>query len=231
MNNFVANAKRQQAKEQAKVLRFKRPMLESLNLGYISETLWVIEEEAEDVHWHEANGSLLEAFDGDEEGEFEFKLAFGCVASSAEHLLEAIQTWFDNAEDNDAAHRNFNDCLVALIGNRYREVGWDDYEEDYFSLCGYEEELAQTEAGKRLCRKTKAEMIALIGQCLGIVLAFSDIQLRHDRLSATLDILRGKNVALIDTIKRIEELYDAGEMGTGEWASLVSGMSDRIWLE
>lgn len=65
-----------------------------------------------------------------------------------------------------------DDCTVALIGNRYNTLGYDSEEEDYFSLTGYEQELAQTEAGKRLMRMTKAEMISTIGQCFGITLAF-----------------------------------------------------------
>ena len=49
--------------------------------------------------------------------------------------------------------------------------------------------MAQTEAGKRLMRRTKADMIATIGQCLGILLAFFDLRQQYDYLKATFDIL------------------------------------------
>ena len=231
MISLAAQIKQDEARERAKALRFKRPMLQSLNLDNIREWLDQIEEEAADIQWHEANGTLLEAFDGNEEEEFEFKLAAAHVEACAEELREQIEQWFRRDAYDENWHREFDDCMVGLIGNRYRELGWDDYEEDYYALCGYEADLAHTEAGKRLCRKTKAELIACIGQCLGIVLAFSDLQLQHDRLMGTLEILRGGNRALLEEIKAVERMYEDDETNTSAWATIVAGLPDRIWIE
>ena len=50
------------------------------------------------------------------------------------------------------------------------------YEEDYFSLTSYESGLAASEAGKRIMRMAKAEMITTIGQCMGVVISFLNVQ-------------------------------------------------------
>ena len=114
---------------------------------------------------------------------------------------------YEDGEDRDV-EKAFNDMTVALIGNRYRMVGYHDYECDYFSFAGYESNLAETEAGKRVMRMTKKEMLSTIGNCMGILLAYMDLQYKFDRLKATMDILEDKNSAMLDTIKDIEKAYD-----------------------
>lgn len=106
-------------------------------------------------------------------------MAFADLSAKADQLQEAL--WDQSFED---FYREFDDATVALIGNRYRLVGYDTDEEDYSSLTGYEQKLAQTEAGKRLCRLTKAEMLSRIGWAMGITLAFFD--LRHEIVHAFL---------------------------------------------
>ena len=116
---------------------------------------------------------------------------------------------------------------------------YDTDEEDYSSLTGYEQELAQTEAGKRLCRLTKAEMLSRIGWAMGITLAFFDLRQSYDYLKAMFDILRDENTSLLDTIKEIESLYD--EMNSGDYTSqriaekkfdrLLETLPERAWLE
>ena len=103
--------------------------------------------------------------------------------------------------------RLFNDCTVALIGNRYDVIGYDTIEEDYYGLTNYEMELATTEAGKRLMRKTKVEIISTIGQCFGILMAFLDLRQQYDYLKATFDILRDENTSMLQTIKEIDAAY------------------------
>lgn len=84
-------------------------------------------------------------------------------------------------------------------------------EEDYFSLTSYDQKLACTEAGKRLMRMTKANMLSTIGQCVGILISFLDLRQSYDYLKATFDILRDTNTSLLDTIKEISAAYKAAE--------------------
>ena len=132
----------------------------------------------------------------------------------------------------------FDDCTVALIGNCYEVLGFDTLEEDYCSLTRYEEELATTEAGKRLMRKTKAEMIASIGQALGTLLAFLDLRERYDYLKATIDILRDENHSILQAVKQIEEAYEKAMASPYTWSNdwrafdrLTDLLPDRMWIE
>lgn len=152
-------------------LRYKRPALASLGYHAIRSELWDIREACADIHWFtdQDDDTLLNALDGNEDEVWEFKMAVADLEAKADRLEEIIGEFYGWDGDME---RTFNDCTVALIGNRYRTIGFDSEEEDYLALTSYEEGVAQTEAGKRLMRRTKADMIATIGQCLGILLAF-----------------------------------------------------------
>lgn len=110
--------------------------------------------------------------------------------------------------------------------------------EDYFSLTAYEENLAETEAGKRLMRLTKKDMISTIGQCFGILMAYYDIRQQYDYLQATFDILRDQNTSLLDTIKEIDKLYASADAEGWDSFSdiekrfdkLLDTLPDDIWI-
>lgn len=214
-------------------LRYKRPALASLGYETISNELYDIRCACDDVKYFVENDrdTLLNALDGDDEAEWEFRMAFSDLESKAEELSNQIGDW-DIRDD-------FDDCTVGLLGNRYTSVGYDGMEEDYFSLTSFEQELAQTEAGKRLMRKTKPEIIATVGQCLGITIAFLDVRQRYDYLQATFDILRDENTSLLQIIKEIDAAYkDADEAGFYPWDDktkrfdrLLASLPQRTWLE
>lgn len=199
-------------------LRYKRSALASMGWDAIWQELEDIQEACSNVHWffdQDGDETLLNALNGDEEDEWEFKMAFADLEAKADQLCDALRYQFD-WRTRDDPERDFNDCTVALIGNRYKTIGFDVEEEDYFSLTGYDQELAYTEAGKRLMRKTKAEMISTIGQCVGILVAFLDLRQQYDYLKATFDILRDENTSLLKQVKEIEAAYEA--MVTADWA-------------
>ena len=142
---------------------------------------------------------------------------------------------FCNTQDAGLEQDTFDDCTVALIGNRYKSVGYDGYEEDYFELTKYERDLAETEAGRRFMRMTKAEMLSTIGQCLGILIAFLDLRQSYDYLKATMDILKDENTALLNVIKQIEQEYEDADKtrfnDTRMFDRLLGQIPDRIWVE
>lgn len=220
-------------------LRYKRPALASLGYDAILDELDNIEEACADIHWFidQDDETLLNALDGDEEQTFEFKMAFADLEGKVYQLREAIR---DNWGWSDHYYQVYDDCTVALIGNRYRTIGWDGEEEDYCALTRYEQELAQTEAGKRFMRMTKAEMISTIGQCLGSLIAFLDVRQSYDYLKATFDILRDENTSLLKQIKEIEAAYEA-VAGKYSWEVspedrrrfelLLEALPDRAWIE
>lgn len=225
----------------AKNLRYKRPALQSMGYDAIRTELWDIREACNDIHWFIEQGdeTLLNALNGDDDEEFEFRMAFSDLEAKADALDEALEEW--RRWDEDGGERTYNDCTVALIGNRYRTIGYDMYEEDYYGLTSYEQGLAQTDAGKRLMRKTKAEMISTIGQCLGILIAFLDLRQQYDYLKATFDILRDENTSMLKQIKEIEAAYealqtaetwtDAGKEAVRRFDRLIDCLPDRAWIE
>ena len=190
------------ARKKARELRFKRPALNSLGWEFLSGALDEIIDRCADVRW--AEDLAADSFGGDEDDGFGYELAFSELGYDAERLRDALE----NIRDLDEPWTLFDDCTVALLGNRYECVGYDDIEEDYYSLTAYESELAQRESGKRLMRLTKAEMISTVGQCMGILLSFYDLQQRFDILSAALGVATEQHLEVLQTVRRIDELYE-----------------------
>lgn len=228
---MTVNEKNQEERRQkARNLRYKRPALASLTYESISDELYDISSACSEVSYLMDGDSLLDALDGDVEEEFEFRMAFCELDAKVTNLQDQL---YDNIWNR--AGVQFDDCLVALVGNRYRMVGFDGFEEDYYSLTSYEEGLAYTEAGERIMRLTKKEMIATIGQVVGIAMAVLDIRQQYDYLRATMDVLRGENHAILQVVKGIEEAYEeAAEdnfWSTGKLDKLIDQLPDRAWLE
>jgi len=216
--------------ERSKALRYKRPALASMGYEALISELYEIQEACSDVAYYFPQGddTLLDALDGDEEDAFEFQMAFSELSAKVDRLVEVMYKIGDQQQ--------YDDCTVALIGNRYTLVGFDGYEEDYFQLAGYESHLAESEAGKRMMRHTKAEMLSIIGQSVGTLVAFLDIRQQYDYLKATIDILRGENQSMLQAIKRIEELYDRAQMDdwerdSREFDALVAVLPEKMWIE
>ncbi len=216
--------------ERTHAMRYKRPALASMGYDMIDSELDEIREACSDVHWYidgDNGETLLNAFDGDSEEELE-------AESDAlyDRLLD-LNEW-----NEDDIRRAYDDCTVALIGNRYNLVGFDTMEEDYYSLTGYDEDLAFTEAGKRLMRLTKAQMISRIGQCLGILVSFLNVRQKYDYLKATMDILRDENTILEEQLLKVEEAHkkasDVGfrswERATQEWERLLDALPPEVWV-
>jgi hypothetical protein len=213
-------------------MRYRRPALVSLGWNTIRDELEEMAEVCEKVTYFTAGGdeTLLNALNGDEEEEYEFRMAFSDLAGKLDRLSDALRD--SNVRDY------FDDCMVGLIGNRYRTVGYDTAEEDYFSLTGFEAELAYTECGKRLTARTKKEMLSIIGQCLGTATAFLDVRYGYDYLKTVFDILLDDNTALLRTVSEIAEAYDAAEAKdfacyaeeTKKFDALVSRLPDMAWI-
>ncbi len=225
-------------KGQAENLRYKRPALYSMGFEFLSDELYKIQNACADIHWFidQDDETLINALDGDEDQAWEFKIAFSDLEAKCDELNELMQ---DDWHWPERFAQMYDDCTVALIGNRYRIVGYDAVEETYYGLTAYDEGLAQTEAGKRLMRLTKSELISTIGQCFGTFLAFLDLRFQYDYLKATFDILRDENTSLLKQVKGIEAAYDAADAaGWYSWHTevkrfdqLLDCLPDRAWIE
>ena len=221
------------AKEKARQLRYKKAALARLNLDTIRDELSEISENCDNVRYfiEDDSETLLAALDGDEEEEYEFKMMFFDLSAKCDRLSEVLYDGY--------VTEYFDDFLVGVAGNRYELVGYDGYEEDYYSLASYDSEAGTKESGKRLMRLTKNELISTAGQVFGIVMSFLDITSCYDSLKAAFDILREDNTSYLKIIKEIDSVYDAADKdgfypwdnSTKRFDELVDQLPDRAWLE
>ena len=88
-------------------------------------------------------------------------------------------------------------------------------------------------------RMTKPEMLSIIGQCIGILISFQNVQMKYEYLKATFDILRDENNSILKTIKEIENAYkNAEEDGfyefddsTRKFNNLINMLPEKVWVE
>ena len=231
MSNLLERSVNMTKYEKARNLRYKRGALASIGFETLMDELYEIEEACSEIHWffEEDGDNLIAAMDGDEDEAYEFKMAFADLEAKCEKLRSII-------DEEYGINEYYDDCTLALIGNRYEVVGFDSAEEDYYSLCRYEADLATTEAGKRVMRLTKGEMLSRIGQCMGLALAFLDLRQNYDYLKATMDILRDKNMSVLNVIKEINKLYENSqdyfeESANQEYQKLLNCLPEYIWLQ
>lgn len=216
--------------ERAKALRYKRSALSTMGYDEITRELDEISEACDDIRWaYDSDDVTQPVMDGDEDDGLGYRMEFSELSALVDSLREQLY----QIEPQD-----FDDCTVALIGNRFSVVGFDCYEEDYFSLCSYEAELATTEAGKRLMRHTKAEIISQIGQSVGLMMSFYDLRQRFDYIQAALGVLVDKNLETLHMIRGIDEAYSKwDENGCKQYGpelrqleALTTAMPEKYWV-
>ena len=237
--------------ERARELRrCRKPALASMEYSSIQTELEEISEACCDIHYFcDDERTLLDALDGDSEAEYEFQMAFAALDEKVNALLDALHRaeWAQPYDEQYDPEADFNSCLVALAGDFYQERGgtiwgWDAGVCDYFDLDKYDAEYAVTEAGKRLCRKTKAQRVESIRRVLRIFLSMIDIREEFDYIKNAFDIVKDENMALLKTIRSIEVAYEvANEASNGfqykycneikTLERLVSTLPDRAWVE
>ncbi len=216
----------------AKNLRYKKTMAKSMNLEHIKQTLWDIQEECENVRWYVDgdDDSLINALDGNEDEAYEFRMEFADLCAECEKMLEDLNDHWLDAKFQDI----FNNFFVAI---KYNDdlLGWDSYEQDYYGI--EYRDFAEDEAGKRLMKMTKENIIQYAGLSFNIAMNYIGLQNRYDNLKAALDILKDKNTGHIQVIKKIEKMYDQIEhsdlWGTGndkEWERFTNSLPQEAWI-
>lgn len=198
----------------AKQLRYKKPIVSNLNLDYIKQDLWDIQEECENVRWYtdsdDGNDSLINALDGDEDDAYEFKMAFADLCAECDQMINDLEEeWVPEC---------FDIFFVAAGAGDYDELlGWDPYEGDYFGIdCTHS--FAEDEAKKKLKQMTKDDMIAAARQCFRVYHSYIGLRNRYDSLKAAMDILRDQNTGVLQAVKEIEKLYEAASQEQGFYA-------------
>lgn len=220
-------------REKARNLRYKKAIHAELNLEAITNELYEMYEKASDVlYWCEDDGSTqLDELIGDEEETFELRMAFSTLEGDCQQMLEDL--------NNEWVPEFFDDFFGGISPRGSMMLGYDSYEGDYFGIdAGYESELAQGECSKRLMNHTKAEIIEAYSVCFRVAINYIGLKSRYDGLKSYIDILHGQNTGLLQTVKRIEELYDKmtdcsltrWEDGK-EFNALLDSLPPEVWLQ
>ncbi len=228
--------------EKSRNLRWRKPMLTDLGYSSIRQGLEEISEACYDIEWLFDNDNedfIYEALEEAYEDYDEFKDAFMMIRLDADELQERFEEMCHNQYPYEGDMEDYyNDFTVALIGNRYNLLGYDEFQQDYYHLVEYEKGVAVTEASKRVMRCTKADMLSRIGQCMGIALSYYDLRQRYDYLKNTFDMLRGENVSAIQVIRGIEKAYEEAEAveficwkdETKAFNELLKQLPDKMWI-
>ena len=131
----------------AKNLRYKKPIVKNLNLESITQKLWDIQEECENIRWYtdseDGTDSLINALDGDEDEAYEFKMAFGDLCAECDQMREDLyEEWVPECFDIFFVSIGAGDLEGGLLG-------YDSYEGDYFGISCLDS-FAEDEAKKKL---------------------------------------------------------------------------------
>lgn len=252
----IEETKREQARRDAKNLRFQRPIAKELNFYTINEELWDIQNVCSDVQWMTEDDERIDnLFDGDSEQAWEFRLAFSDLCADCGRMrndLNRIEPWDGDQDDpgyepdGDDEPSDFVptifDWFFPSIDSGDGLMGYDSYENDYFGLEYYEEEPARKAARKRVMKLTKDQLLDEAGQCMRIARQYLAIKYRYQCLKSALDVLSQENISMIRMVQHLEELYDKAEQESNgfkfdfeesvyEFDKALQELPDRFWIE
>lgn len=217
--------------EKAKQLRYKKAVLEELNLDSIRTELWNIADECDEVRWiaEGDEAALIDALDGDDEEAYEFRMAFSDLSAECETLHAYLS--------EEYIAECFDDFIAGVSdGSGMKLLGWDSYEEDYYRLTSFEGSLGCEEARKRLDRLTKKELIRAGNQAFRVIISFLNIRYKYDYLSAAMGVLKSENTAFLEVIRQIEAEYAKAteDFSYDRWENfdrISSALPERTWIE
>ena len=206
----------------AKKLRYKHPMLECMNLDFIHEQIWDMQDLISEVQWFiDDEDNLVNALDGDEDEAWEFRFAFSDLAAQLEDFERDLrEDWVPECFD-ELFPATGVDCFGSWLG-------YDTVEKDYFGLSPYQYKWAQEEAEKHILRMTKSELLEAVGACLKIYSSYTALQYRYDCLEASLNIIREKNLDRLKLVKAIEEQYLKAEESSSHFLSRYDNEVDHL---
>lgn len=208
--------------KQSKTLLWKKSCLSSLDFDSITEWLEEIGE----------NGDPY-GYEGDEEGYYrDYKELFDDLSAGAYSMYEQLidESYYG---DYDDFRTMWNDMTVGLLGDLFTVYGYDPAELDYFRLSDpYEEEIAVKEAGKRLMRMTKEQLIRNFRKVLMTLVVFYDLKAAHDCLTSVVTELDERGALLECKNERINALYEDLTGKNGElFDQEIARLPQRMWVE
>jgi hypothetical protein len=147
-------------------------MLQTLNINSILEFLDEISDNGDSYGYVRDN----EYYVGEEGYYQEYKDQFDDLSDGAYYLADAMRSY--------DIRQNWDDMTVALLGVTHKIIGYESTGYDYNEMLSYEEELAESEAVKRIERINKKDMIRCFRKVLTTLVSFYDIKAAHDCLTS-----------------------------------------------
>lgn len=220
--------------EKARQLRYKKPLVKDICLDSIQEFLWDAQSECTDAlyYFDTEDDTLLNALDGNEEEEQEFKMMFADLEAECEQMQTDLE--------QEYVPECFDEFFAATYShNMGMMLGYDSFERDYYGLSSTESGWGSEEARTRMMRMTKKELLEAARYCIKIFLAYEGLRNRYESLKAALDIIRDTNTAQLNVVQRINELYEQAEAdnfygwrgAAGEFDNLLSQLPQIEWLK
>lgn len=225
-------------RQKAKNLRYKKPIVKSLNLDFITQDLWDIQEACEDIRWYtdseDGTDSLVNALDGDDDEAYEFKMAFADLCAECDQMrMDLRNEWVPECFDIFFVGAGAGDLFGGLLG-------YDPFEQDYLGI-SCTDAFAEDEAKKKLKQLTKDDLIAAVRQCFKVYQAYIGLRNRYDSMKAAIDILRDKNTGYIQTVREIEKLYEAVSEDywtrheyskeSQDWKRYTDALPQETWIQ
>lgn len=205
----------------------RKPLHAELNMDSIWEWFNDAYEECSEVAYAaEDYDALIDALDGDEDEAYEFRMAFSDLQSQFEMFYEAL---------NEAWVPKCFDLLFAVSASGTDSMFYqEELTMDIIRMDRYDLSYEQEKGREILKRMTKDELLDATRQCLTIATSYMSLRARYDALRGTMDVVRGKNGAILRAVRRIDELYNAAWEKYGE-TSLIwrdsNSEQERIWFE
>ena len=224
-------------RKKASQLRYKKPIVNNLNLESIREELWDIQGECENAQWYfdTDEDTLINALDGDEDEAYEFKMMFADLCAECDRMRDDLdEEWIPDCFDRFFVAVGAGEDFGGLLG-------YDTYKQDYFGL-SCTEAWAEDESKKVLKRMTKDELIAAARQCFRVYQSFMSLRHRYDCLKASMDILRDQNKGYLQMVKQIEDVYERAEKDSlgfrylfgkevDELDRILENMPQEAWIQ
>ena len=217
--------------KKAKNIRYKKGALSLIQRERLSDVIYELQEECSYLLYEEDKSALVDALGGDEEELHEIRLCLADLEGNCEILIDRLRDGY--------VTEYFDDYLVGSLGNTQSVVGYDQYENDYFHITGFVAELAQRESGKRLMRLTKEQLIAIGGQCFGILISYLDLRHEYNCLTAVFGLIKDERKKLLDKVETVMTVYEqwaASEPYSKERReserrldNAISLLPDKVW--
>lgn len=220
--------------------RNRKAVAAEMNIDTIREQLADMGEACAEVHWfvdsEDGQETLVDALDSEDDA-WEFRMAFSSLLGDIERMQDDMDPYdCEFAYNVPEVFDDFMAAIRASVDGRGLLKGYDDYEEDYFGLGGYEADEAVQISCERLKRLTKDDLISAAQRCFNVAMQFIGLRARYDDLKDAIDILKGKNASFLQQVRAIEAAYetatkDGWASDTRAFDKMLAQLPERCWIE